>query len=345
MKISKKILTIGLLSLSIVPFAMVSCNSGEKVTTYFEAEGLKISSKGEIMGFANVGLMPERAINIKESYNGVTITKISNDAFKGQININEVILPSTLVSIGSNAFFDIASPVKSEGQNNFDKVVWDLSHLVNLKEIGDNAFGKKLPTVPGPTPLSINLKLDNLTNLERIGISSFSNRNIYKVDFPLTSKIKVIDQNAFENNELTSLILPNSITSIGSRAFQNNQITSLILSNSVKDIGGEAFKNNKLTWVIIPNLVTYIGWNAFSNNVINNIKIPDSVTFIGNGAFTGNNFTDNTKINLPAKFNTAGERQRIGITLPIKENELNNKPKLEAPLETSRRKNETIINK
>ncbi|MGL5521665.1 MAG: hypothetical protein ACRDAW_00110, partial [Metamycoplasmataceae bacterium] len=83
MKLNKKLLPIGLLSASIIPFAMVSCNSGEKVTTYFESEGFKISSEGEIMGFANTGLLPAGAINIKESYNGVTVTRIANDAFKG----------------------------------------------------------------------------------------------------------------------------------------------------------------------------------------------------------------------------------------------------------------------
>ncbi|MGL5438186.1 MAG: leucine-rich repeat protein, partial [Metamycoplasmataceae bacterium] len=189
MKLNKKLLPIGLLSASIIPLAMVSCNSGEKVTTYFESEGFKISSEGEIMGFANTGLLPAGAINIKEAYNGVTVTRIADNAFKGQINISEVILPPSLISIGSNAFFDVGSPVKLPEQNTPDPVIWDLSHLVNLKEIGDGAFGKPDPT-PTPTPTPewfINLKLDNLTNLERIGIGSFSNRNIYRIDFPITS--------------------------------------------------------------------------------------------------------------------------------------------------------------
>ncbi|MGL5438185.1 MAG: leucine-rich repeat domain-containing protein [Metamycoplasmataceae bacterium] len=387
MKLNKKLLPIGLLSVSIIPFAIVSCNSGEKVTTYFESEGFKISSEGEIMGFANTGLLPAGAINIKETYNGVTITHIANDAFKGQINISEVILPPTLVSIGSNAFFDVGSPVKLPEQNTPDPVIWDLSHLVNLKEIGDGAFGKTRPTVSDPTPpkeFFINLKLDNLTNLERIGIGSFFNRNIYRIDFPLTSNIKVIDEKAFsfnkitslkipdslttigeyafENNKLTKIDIPRSITSIGGGAFIRNELTSLIIPDSVTTIGAHAFGYNKLTSINIPNSVTIIengtfgsnqltsiaipnsiksiGNFAFSSNQLTLITIPDSVTSIGDSAFFENNFTDNKMITLPAKFNTSEERQRIGISLPLKENKLSYNPKLEAPLPESKRKNE-----
>ncbi|MGL5521786.1 MAG: leucine-rich repeat domain-containing protein, partial [Metamycoplasmataceae bacterium] len=374
-------------------------------------EGFKISSEGEIMGFANTGLLPAGAINIKESYNGVTVTRIANDAFKGQINISEVILPPSLISIGSNAFFDVGSPVKLPEQNTPDPVIWDLSHLVNLKEIGDGAFGKPEPSTSNPAPnpeLFINLKLENLTNLERIGISSFSNRNIYRIDFPITSNIKVIDKNAFSFNKITSLTIPNSVTSIGddvflnnqltsinipnsiisisNGAFYNNQLTSLTIPNSVTSIGTYAFNNNKLTSIIIPSSITIIedgtfgsnqltsltipnsvtsigeytfdsnkltsltisnsvktiGRNTFSWNQLTSLTIPDSVTTIGDGAFANNKFTDNKMITLPAQFNTVKERLRIGIELPLKENELNNKLKLEAPLVEIRRKKQNI---
>ncbi|MGL5521885.1 MAG: leucine-rich repeat domain-containing protein [Metamycoplasmataceae bacterium] len=390
MKLNKKLLPIGLLSTSIIPFAMVSCNSGEKVTTYFESEGFKISSEGEIMGFSNTSLLPAGAINIKESYNGVTVTRIADDAFKGQINISEVILPPTLVSIGSNAFFDVGSPVKLPEQNTPDPIIWDLSHLVNLKEIGDGAFGKTEPSVsdPAPTPeWFINLKLENLTNLERIGIGSFSNRNIYRVDFPIVSKIKVIDKKAFGFNKITSIKIPDSLTTIGEYAFENNKLTKIDIPRSITSIGGgafirnqlilinipdsvttigvHAFGYNKLTSIIIPSSIKIIEYGTFSSNKLTSIDIPNSVTSIGeysfgfnplasitipdsvknicDNAFANNKFTDNAMITLPAKFNTASERKRIGIELaPLKENELNNKPKLEAPLVESKRKKENI---
>ncbi|MGL4184126.1 MAG: leucine-rich repeat domain-containing protein [Metamycoplasmataceae bacterium] len=414
MKINKKILTIGLLPLSIIPLAIVSCSTGEKATTYFESEGFKISSKGEIMGFANTGLLPAGAINIKEKYNGVTITSIANDAFKGQVNISEIILPSTLVSIGSNAFFDVGSPVKLPEVNDpNEEVIWDLSHLVNLKEIGNYAFGKPKPNTINPIPSkwNIRLNLNNLSNLERIGIGSFVDRSISGIDFPTTSNIKIIDEKAFSynkiinlkipnslttigeyafqknnlssvdiprsitsiesgvfsDNQLTSFIYTNSVTSIGAFAFDNNQLTSLEIldsvtniengafsfnklislkiSNSVTSIGDSAFYSNQLTSVKIPNSVKTIGRNAFSWNKLTSITIPDSVTTIGIRAFANNKFTDNAMIKLPAQFDTAEERKKIGIDLAphLKENELNNKPKLEVPLEIIRRKNKIVI--
>ncbi|MGL4184122.1 MAG: leucine-rich repeat domain-containing protein [Metamycoplasmataceae bacterium] len=413
MKLTKKILPIGLLSVSIIPLAIVSCSTGEKATTYFESEGFKISSKGEIMGFANIGLLPAGAINIKEKYNGVTITSIANDAFKGQVNITEVILPSTLESIGSNAFFDVGSPIKLPEVNDpNEEVIWDLSHLANLKEIGDYAFAKPEPTTitPVPSKWNIRLNLNNLSNLERIGIGSFTDRGIYKIDFPTTSNIKIIDEKAFSynkiinlkipnsvitigryafqynklnsvtipnsitsisngtfyNNELIKIDIPNSVTSIGTFAFGYNKITSIIIPNSIKiiedgtfsdnkltkidipnsvtSIGDYAFNTNLLTFLSIPNSVITIGRSSFSSNPLTSLNVPDSVINIGDDAFLWNKFTDNAMIKLPAKFNNAANRRRIGIELPLKENELNNKPKLEAPLETIRRKKEAAKN-
>jgi len=50
-----------------------------------------------------------------------------------------------------------------------------------------------------------------------------------------------------------------TITSIGESAFANNQLTSVTIPNSITSIDG-AFSNNQLTSVAIPNSVTSIGW-------------------------------------------------------------------------------------
>lgn len=66
---------------------------------------------------------------------------------------------------------------------------------------------------------------------------------------------------------LTSVIIPNSVTSIGSNAFS--------------DCSG-------LISIIIPNSVTYIGSYAFEGcSGLTSITIPSSVTSIGNYAFEG----------------------------------------------------------
>lgn len=79
---------------------------------------------------------------------------------------------------------------------------------------------------------------------------------------------------------ITSVVIPNTVTSIGDGAFMRNQLTSLIIPNSVTSIGGNAFSSNHLTEVTIPNSVTSIGNLAFAGNkgitIINNSSLENS---------------------------------------------------------------------
>ena len=97
-------------------------------------------------------------------------------------------------------------------------------------------------------------------------------------------------------NQLTSVIIPNSVTHIGEAAFAVNQLTSVIIPNSVTYIDESAFSNNQLTSVSIPDSVTYIGEFAFSSNQLTNISIGNSVTQIGGFAFSENQLAS---VNIP----------------------------------------------
>ena len=76
-----------------------------------------------------------------------------------------------------------------------------------------------------------------------------------------------------------------SVTTIGNDAFSDNALTSVTIPDSVTTIGNCAFYNNALTSVIIPDSVTSIGDYAFANNALTSVTIPDSVTTIGDDAF------------------------------------------------------------
>jgi hypothetical protein len=88
---------------------------------------------------------------------------------------------------------------------------------------------------------------------------------------------------------LTSITIPNGVTSIGNNAFRScSDLTSIIIPNSVTSIGYEAFSGCfGLTSITIPNGVTSIGYEAFYYcSSLASIIIPNGVTSIGVQAFS-----------------------------------------------------------
>lgn len=101
---------------------------------------------------------------------------------------------------------------------------------------------------------------------------------------PVTS----IGDKAFkECTSLTSVTIPNSVTSIGVNAFLKTSLTSIIIPDSVTYIGNCAFANcDFLTYIEIGNSVEIIDIGAFYGcRSLTSIVIPDSVQTIGGDAF------------------------------------------------------------
>lgn len=99
-----------------------------------------------------------------------------------------------------------------------------------------------------------------------------------------------IDSEAFSQcSNMTSIIIPNSVTKIGESAFfYCEKLASVSIGKCVTSIGRKAFENcENLSNIIIPNCVTSIGNAAFSGCYkLTNITIPNSVTTIGDAAFS-----------------------------------------------------------
>ena len=84
----------------------------------------------------------------------------------------------------------------------------------------------------------------------------------YVEEYVIEDGTKVIGDNAFFGcKSLTSITIPNSVTSIGNSAFWCcESLTSITIHNSVTSIGGNAFfRCESLTSITIPNSVTSIG--------------------------------------------------------------------------------------
>lgn len=135
----------------------------------------------------------------------------------------------------------------------------------------------------------LNLVISSQYNgVEIVGIAdgAFAGNQLTSVVIP--DSVTHIGDGAFAYNLLTSVTIPDGVTYIGDYAFFSNLLPSVTIPNSVTYIGDGAFYFNRLTSMTIPNSVTHIGGWAFEYNEISTANIPNSVTFIGAYAFANN---------------------------------------------------------
>ena len=106
---------------------------------------------------------------------------------------------------------------------------------------------------------------------------------------------------------LTSIAMPNSVTSIEEGAFIGcTSLTSITIPSSVTRTGGHLFRDcTSLTSITIPSSMTYIGYYMFGGcTSLTSITIPNSVTSIGQGVFNG--CTSLTNITIPSSMTDIG---------------------------------------
>ena len=179
-------------------------------------------------------------------------------------------LPNELQKIGNFAF-----------QNSGLK---EVQFPARLQEIGISAFSmNQLTSVILP---------DTVTTLG--GGAFSSNPTLERIS--LSSSLTEIPAGAFGCSDrynwmekLTSIDIPNGITSIGVNAFAGNNFHEIVIPGSVKSIGNYAFstKNylmDNCTLTLNEGLET-IGNYAFRNKVISEVEIPKTVTEIADNAF------------------------------------------------------------
>ena len=87
---------------------------------------------------------------------------------------------------------------------------------------------------------------------------------------------------------LTSVTIPNSVTTMEGAFTNCTALTSITIPNSVENIDGAFSKCTQLTTVTLPKSITSIGDHTFFGcSSLTSITIPESVKTIGNEAFLG----------------------------------------------------------
>ena len=111
----------------------------------------------------------------------------------------------------------------------------------------------------------------------------------------------------WNNQEITTLEIPTSVTSIGNHAFYGcNGLTSVEFPSNLSSIGDWAFSNcSGLTSVVLPSSITKMGECVFYYcKNLSSVKLPSEITAISNGAFGYSSLKD---IELPAGITSIGD--------------------------------------
>ncbi len=93
----------------------------------------------------------------------------------------------------------------------------------------------------------------------------------------------------FSGSDLTSVVIPDSITSLGYQIFAgSSELKSVTLGEGITNIPGEAFMNCiKLESVVLPESLLTISFGAFTNcGLLSSVEFPNQLQSIGQGCFT-----------------------------------------------------------
>ena len=239
-----------------------------------------------------------------------SVTDIGEDAFCRCANLKSAKLSSSMTIINQGVFsrtgltsITIPEGVKTLGTWSFDNCP-ELTTVVlpsTLNEIGNYAFEActNLSEIALPESLTfigkdvfVNTALyNNQTGGVYLSGWLLGYNGELAGEYVIADGTKYIADNVFHNcSGLTSIEIPNSVTSIGNYAFDDcTGLKSVRMGNGITSIGERAFYNcSGLTSIEIPNSVTRIGDYAFYDcSGLVSVVIPNGLTSIEYSAFRG----------------------------------------------------------
>lgn len=200
----------------------------------------------------------ESTVILPSTINSWPVTKIGEAAFQDNTTITSVTIPDSVTEIGANAFAGCTK-------------------LTSVNYIGDWS----------------NLTIQSGNPAVEDAAKDAANEQLF--DFAFTpDNTAVIVTNYKCKGTAADVTIPSCykgkpVTAINNAAFPNSAVTSVTIPDSITSIPDAAFVNcSKLTNISIPNSVTYIGFSAFSScTSLKSITLPSSLSTIGNSAFAG----------------------------------------------------------
>lgn len=254
---------------------------------------------------------------------GEGVKVIGDSAFMDFTGAEEIVLPSTVTSIGSKALYknetvkkiNIPVNVKLMGGTTknwyafekavgLEEVVYEAEELdmTDARTFNYNTFsgcsslrkvtiGSKVKMLPDNTfkgLTAIETVTINSNVLSKLPTGAFSGCTALN-SVTLPSTITEIGSSAFNGTAISGALDLSSVTSIGANAFENcAAITSVTLGEGLTEIGGSAFKGTAISGEFDLSSVSSIGASAFENLAgITSVTFGSEGVTLGNSAFKG----------------------------------------------------------
>lgn len=238
-------------------------------------------------------------------------------AFSGRSDLASITIPSTIQSIGEDAFLECdglkkvyvssiedwckidfsypdANPLRRGADLYVDnKLVTDVTIPDGVKSIGKYAFYgySSLKSISFPSSIrSIGEDaFSDCTNLDEVYATNIEDWCKIKFEDEFSNPIFYARKIYIDGELATDITIPKGITKICDYAFVNCEtITNVVIPNSVISIGNSAFRDcYNLKNISIPNSVVNIGEGAFSGcSNLEKVEIPDGIKIIKDCTFT-----------------------------------------------------------
>ena len=280
--------------------------------TYFNEENNR--TEAVIQGYRG----SDSDVVIPNSIDGFVVTAISMYAFSGRSDLASITIPSTIQSIGEDAFLECDGLKKvyvssiedwckidfpysdtnplSRGADLYvdNKLVTDVTIPDGVKSIGKYAFYgySSLKSISFPSSIrSIGeFAFSDCTNLDEVYATNIEDWCKIKFEDEFSNPIHYARKIYIDGELATDITIPKGITKICDYAFENcDTITNVVIPNSVISIGDSAFSDcSNLKNISIPNSVVNIDEGAFSYcSDLEKVEIPDGIKFIKSSTFVG----------------------------------------------------------
>ena len=198
---------------------------------------------------------------------GEGVTSICANLFSGCSGLTSLTLPSSIESVGTNAFagcHGLTSVTIPNSMISIGNVAFYCSNLTTVNVVlSDNSQTSSNSQESISISAFSSCSKLNTVNVKMSDISAVSSNIVILSALPSSATWNYY----LNDNLLTSLDIPSSVTSIGNYVFYNAKgITSLTLPSSLTSIGNYAFQNcSGITSVTVPNtLSATVGTDAFS---------------------------------------------------------------------------------